>query len=416
MADSPTVTFELRVPDEGDFEAFMLPVWRGFGYPAPEPEAMADERSVWERERSIGAVDGEEWVGGAGAYSLRLTVPGGAQTPVAGVTMVGVATTHRRQGILTALMRRQLDDVAERGELIAALTASETSIYGRYGYGWATATTEVELERDRSAFRVEPQAPGRLRVLPTADALEPVRAAYDRCITRRAGTMSRDEGYWKIQLGDAPRRRDGNSAMYVVVHEDAEGRPDGFVTYRIAFRWHESLPDNTVVVLDLVGADPEVEAVLWGYLLSIDLASRIRFANRPVDDPIRWRLVEPRRLRTRELVDYLWLRILDVPGALALRTYGATDALVLDVVEGFRPASGGRFRLDGSPAGAECAATTAPPDLVLGPEELGSIYLGGIAPSALAAAGRIQEATPGAVARADAMFLTATAPFNGTMF
>lgn len=410
------MTYELRAPTEDEFVEFMRPVWRGFGYPAPEQEAMDDERSTWEPGRSLGALDGDEWVGGTGAYSFDLTVPGGATTPVAGVTMVGVAATHRRHGILTSLMARQLDDVVERGELMAVLTASETGIYGRYGYGWATSAAEVELASDRSQFRAPPDAPGRIRVVQTNEARGPVQAAYERCSRRRAGTVSRDEGYWKVVLADAPRRRDGNSALHVVTHEDADGRPDGFACYRLKIRWSDSMPDTTMSVLDLYGADGEVEAALWRFLLDVDLVARVVVHTRPIDDPIRWRLLEPRRLVTRQVVDFLWVRVLDIPGALSLRTYGSTDALVLDVVDAFRPKSGGRYRLAGSSDGAHCTPTTDEPDVVLGAEELGSIYLGGVAPSALAAAGRIAEQTPGALARADHLFVTPAAPFNGTMF
>ncbi len=407
---------ELRVPREDEFVDFMRPVWRGFGDPEPTDAHVDDTRLLWELDRSIGALDGTEWVGAAGAFTFDVTLPGGTTAPVAGVTMVGVAATHRRQGILRTLMARQLDDIVDRGEPLAALTASETGIYGRFGYGWAAEMAGVEIETTRSAFRTAPSAPGRVRSVRLAEAAGPMAAAYERSRLGRAGTLTRADQYWELVQRDRDWWRHGASALFVVVHDDADGEPDGYATYRVRFRWESGLPNSTVVVEDLVGTDAEVEATLWRFLCDIDLAAKVEGTCRPVDDPVRWRLVEPRRLRTTEVSDYLWVRVLDVPTALAARRYGRVDGLVVEVVDEFRPASGGRFRLDGGPDGAECTRTDSSPDLVLGAEELGSIFLGGVAPGAMAAARRIEECTPGAVARADALFMTTPAPFNGTMF
>lgn len=416
MQDSPVVSFELRVPTEDEFVAFSTPVFRGFGDPNPSPEELEDERRMWEPDRSLGALDQGEWIGGTGAYSFDMTLPGGTTAPAAGVTMVGVATTHRRQGVLTALMDRQLDDVVARGECLAVLTASETSIYGRFGYGWSADMAAVELATARSAFRTPPAAPGRLRIVATKDAAAPMAGAYERCRRLRPGTLTRSDKYWNMVVGDPDRRRGGASALFVVVHDDAVGQPDGYATYRIKEKWEHGLPDNTVVITDLYGVGPEVEATLWRFLLDIDLATRVVGRARPVDDPLRWRLIEPRRLRTTEISDFLWTRILDVPAALAARHYGADDGLVLEVVDRFRPESGGVFRLDGGVDGAACKPTDDAPDLTLGADDLGAMYLGGVPPRTLAAAGRITEHTSGALQRADALFVMPPAPFNATMF
>ena len=101
----------------------------------------------------LAAVDEGRIVGGAGAFSFRTTVPGGAVVPSAGVTVVGVLPTHRRRGILRSMMRLQLDDAHERGEALATLFASEETIYGRYGYGRATLALELKISRIRGAYR-----------------------------------------------------------------------------------------------------------------------------------------------------------------------------------------------------------------------------------------------------------------------
>lgn len=416
VQDSPIVSFELRVPTEDEFEAFAIPVFRGFGEPDPSPEELEDEKRSWEPDRSLGALDDGEWIGGTGAYSFDMTLPGGTTAAAAGVTMVGVASTHRRRGVLTALMKRQLDDIVERGEHLAILTASETSIYGRFGYGWSADMAVLELETARSAFRAPPSAPGRLRVVATKDAAAPMAAAYERCRLLRPGTLTRGEQYWSLIASDPVRRRSGASALFVVVHEDAKDEPDGYATYRVREKWEHGLPDNTVVVTDLYGTDPEVEATLWRFVLDIDLAARVVGRGRPVDEPLRWRLLEPRRLLTTAITDFLWTRVLDVPLALAGRRYGASDGLVLEVIDSFRPDCGGCFSLDGGTDGAECTRTSKRPDLTLAADDLGAIYLGGVPTRTLAAAGRITENTSGALRRADALFVTPPAPFNGTMF
>lgn len=408
--------FELRVPDPDDLVAFMDPVWRAFGEPAPSEEEVDDERLLWEPERSLGAVDGAEWVGATGAFTFELTLPGGTTAAAAGVTMVGVAQTHRRRGLLTSLMAAQLDDVAERGDPFAILTASETSIYGRFGYGPATFRSAFELRTDRSQFRDPVDGPGRLQVARLAEAGDAMASAYERCRRQRAGTVDRRKEYWQLMQRDRSSRRDGASALFVVVHTDEGGEPDGYATYRVKQRWPSGLPDHTAKVSDLYGADPGVEATLWRFLCDIDLVATVHADVRPLDDPLRWRLVEPRQLRTTDVTDWLWVRVLDVPAALAARRYATEDSLVLSVEDRFRPASGGRFGLETGPDGASCAPTAAGADLILGVEDLGAIVLGGVAPSLLARAGRIDEATPGALARADAVFLTRPAPFCGTMF
>ena len=96
-------------------------------------------RGVFEPARNFGyAVDGK-WISTCGAYSRVMTVPGGA-VPVAAVTFVTVQPSYRRRGLLTQMMQHQLADIVERGtEPVALLWASESSIYGRFGYGRATA-------------------------------------------------------------------------------------------------------------------------------------------------------------------------------------------------------------------------------------------------------------------------------------
>jgi len=422
MSDRPgprPLTF--RTPAEEELEAFMLPVWRNFGEFGPDAARVEHERVQWERARAIGALDGDEWVAGAGIFTMDLTLPGGAALPAAGVTMVGVAPTHRRRGILNEFMRRQLDAVAAGPEPVAVLTASEAGIYGRYGYGLATRGLRLRLASAHAALRPDAPAPpagGRLRQVTLGEASALLPEAYERVRRRRPGSVARTDVWWRTHVfADRPQDRDGRSALAVVVHAGADGAVDGWATYRVAHRWDDRLPDGSVVVEDLMAVDDAVHLDLWRVLLAHDLMSEVDVLHAPLDDPIRWALADPRRLRGSEVTDWLWVRLVDVPATLGARRWGAAGRLVIDVVDAFRPASGGRFAIDADATGAGTVARTdAPAELTLAAEELATIVLGGVEASTLARVGRIREDRPGALAVADALFRSEVAPHCATMF
>ncbi len=412
------LTFRAPRPDE--LEAFMLPVWRGFAIPAPTPELVEDEDDLWEPTRSIGVLDGEEWVGGTGAFTMDLTLPGGAAVPAAGVTMVGVAPTHRRRGVLTELMRRQLDDVAAGPEPVAVLTASEASIYGRFGYGVATRGMRLRVAPEWAVPRPGLPVPsGRLRQLTVAQARAVLPAAYDRVRPHRPGAVARTGAWWETHVfRDRPDGREGGTALMVLVHEDGDGEVDGWALYRAHEAWWpDRLPDSTLRVEDVGAVDDVVRLELWRGLLAHDLYAEVDVLHAPIDDPLLLAVRDARRVRSSALSDWLWLRILDVPAALGPRRWGAAGTVVVEVADAFRPASGGRFRIEADAEGdGAVTPTDDAADLTLGPEELGTVALGAVAPSALGRVGRADEHRPGALATADRLFRAEPAPHCATMF
>lgn len=420
MGDHPGgVALTYRVPEPDELRPFLLPVARSFGNPAPTEEEDADHALIWEPARSIGALDDGRWVGSTSAFTMDLTLPGGAAVPAAGVTMVGVESTHRRRGILTELMRRQLDDVAAGPEPVAILTASESLIYGRFGYGLATRGVRQRLSVHHRALRPDaPVAGGTLRLVTTDEARDLLPDAYERIRTGRPGWVARSAGWWETQVFlDRERKRHADSARSYLVHADGDGAVDGWATYSVAEHWPDRLPESRLVVDDIAAADDAVQLALWRALLAVDLAVEVDALHVAVDDPLPWAVADPRRVRTSELTDWLWLRILDVPAALGPRRWGGAGELVVEVVDGFRPASGGRFAIAADEDGTGTVeATTAPADLVLGAEALGAIALGGVAPSVLARAGRVEVVRPGALAVADTLFRGERAPHCATMF
>jgi predicted acetyltransferase len=311
-------------------------------------------------------------------------------------------------------MRRQLDDYRGRGEGVATLLAAESVIYGRFGYGWATTSTAAELDRVHGLFREEPATDAQLQLLDKNEAAKVLPDIFDQVRRQQPGEVSRPDGWWHEFIRDPEWMRDGASAAFHVVCR--VGDDAGFASYRLKENWDDNIPQYTLLVNQLMGTSPTVRAALWRYCLDVDLVARVRFENVPVDEPVRWMLRDPRRLRTRTVADFLWVRPVDVARALEARRYRVADVLVLEVTDPFLPENEGRYELDAGPDGAGCRRTNASPDLRLSVAELGSAYLGGVSLASLAAAGRVEECTAGALGRADLIFGSDLAPWCSTDF
>jgi predicted acetyltransferase len=413
------MTVELRAITEDELRAYHEAEGIGFGHIDMSDAAIEYDRSVMEYDRTIAGFDGDQIVATAGAFSFAMTVPGGATVRVPGVTAVSVLATHRRQGILRRMMAMQLDDVAARGEPLAILNASEAGIYGRFGYGVAQLFQSWELDTRRSAFRAPVSNDLRLRVMSKDDALDHIKPIYDAWVPTRAGALSHSDAWWGCVLGDYEAWRGGGKAFVVVCEpgnadDDASG--SGYAIYTVA---QKGPPGTwTLNVRDLVASDPEVSGRLWRYLLDVDLIGNVVAPVVALDDPLRWWLEDPRQVRTTYVSDFLHVRLLDVEASLSARRYATDDSLVLDVRDAFRPQQAGRYRVTGGPDGAACerVADDHPVDLELDVGDLGSLYLGGFRASDLAAARRIVERSPAALARADAFFVWPVAPFCVTRF
>jgi predicted acetyltransferase len=379
-----------------------------------------------EFDRSLAAFDGDMPVGITGVWSLRLSVPG-AMTPAAGVTWVAVIPTYRRRGILSSLMRRQLADIRARGEAVAVLWASEAQIYGRYGYGAAAWHATLTFGRgDGALARHAPADPGlRLRIA----APEPTRAelakVYDTVLPGRPGMFARDDFWWDRVLAAVDDGMVDGESLRCLVAEDDSG-PRGYAVYWGRLRWDELtfLADSVLNVREVVAADPAAAAALWADLLSRDLTSEFNAALRPADDPLLFMLADPRRARPR-VSDALWVRLTDVPRALALRRYAAPVDVVVQVSDAVLPDNQGGWRLRTSPGrapdgttgfAAGCEATSAPADVSLDVSSLGAAYLGGTRLGALAGAGLVTEHRPGAVGALSAAMSWDPAPWCPMIF
>ncbi|WP_406041715.1 GNAT family N-acetyltransferase [Micromonospora sp. NBC_00898] len=366
-----------------------------------DPELLEVERGIFEPERGLLVRDGTTAVAHAAAFTRELGVPG-ASVPAAHVTMVSVAPTHRRRGLLTTLMRRQLREIRDAGrEPIAVLWASEGRIYPRFGYGLAAQRLSVSCDTTELRLPEPASAAGTLRLDRPAARQDELARLYDRVRADRPGWSNRDERWWRYVVADVKSLRAGATERRVLLHEGPAGL-DGYALFRTKDEWDRGGPRGEVRVDEVVAENPDAYLALWRLLLTIDLTRKLS-APLAVDEPLLWLVNEPRRLGA-QLTDGLWVRVVDLPAALAARRYATDLDVVLDVTDELLPENAGRWRLVGDPSRATCAATTEPAQLACDVRALGELYLGGTGLGALAAAGRVRELVPGTLAAAGPAF------------
>ena len=356
--------------------------------------------------------DGASIVAGAGVMPLELTVPGGRLT-CAGVTVVGVLPSHRRRGLLTRMMGAQLRDVRERGEPIAALWASEETIYGRYGYGLASVGVMAEAKRLTSQLRADlPPREGTIRMVDHDEALRVLPPLYDRIRKGTVGFLGRPRDWWELRtLDDREERRRGAGPLNRVLLE-LDGKPAGYATYRIKVEGSGSEWHKKVVVGDAFGLDARATREIWRFLLEIDWTDTVETRLLPFDHPLLLLTARINELRGR-LWDGLWVRLVDVGTALAARSYVGDAHVTLEVTGDplFQENLGTWTIADGV-----ARSSRRRPDLRLDVQALGAAYLGGFSFRELAAVERVDEVVRGGVARADALFATRAAPWCPEIF
>ncbi|WP_370938587.1 GNAT family N-acetyltransferase [Amycolatopsis sp. cg13] len=390
----------MEIRHDNDYDLYFSTVQAAFGRYWPE-SAGSGVLGAYEKERSLIAFapDGKP-VGTTGAYSFDLTLPGDVVAPTAGVTAVGVLPTHRRQGVLRAMMQEQLADVRARGEFLSVLLCSEAVIYRRFGYGPATYTEQLTVERHRTSFAAPRGAgveTGSVELLRRVDCGELLEEIYDRYRRTQPGALSRPHRWWALGAGHPPT---GPEPRYLAVHRDAEGVANGYASYLVT--------DATLTVDEVIAADDAGFTALTQFLLGHDLVKKIEFKHLPPGNPLRWQLADLRAAEPRE-TDWLWVRILDVPRALTARGWFTDGSLVLDVTDPFLDQDG-RYLLTVRDGKAECVRTDLAPDLSLDVSDLGSIYLGGTLPSVLVRAGHVRAHSREVAGLADLLFRSDRAP------
>ncbi|MFV0281463.1 MAG: GNAT family N-acetyltransferase [Rhodoblastus sp.] len=397
-----------RCADIADLRASMSSIWHYFGLP-PTEEAVANFAALVGPDRAFVVRENQATVGGCCSFPMELTTPGG-QVKAAGVTMVGVQPTHRRRGILSAMMARQIEDIRANGEPVAYLWASEERIYGRFGYGLAGLSADVEISRDRAAFFTNAPTTGQVQLLRPEDALGPVGAVFAQVAGARPGMFARSQEWLKRRtLADAAWIRAGGGELVCALLE-IDGKPQAYALYRFDPKWERNIPAGVVRVSEAMATTPEAMRAIWRYLLDLDWCATIKAGFLPVDHPLFLLAAEPRRMRTC-LRDGCFARLVDVEAALAMRSYGPGE-IVIEIADAFCPWNAGRWLIREGGG----VRTTRAADIGCDVSALASAYLGGFTWAQLVASSRARAADSEAIARADRLFERGPAPWVPEIF
>ncbi|MEU6466844.1 GNAT family N-acetyltransferase [Streptomyces sp. NPDC046976] len=404
---------DVRTATEADFDDWQRALAVGFTQPpALACEQLDARRRRFTPGRYLGAVDGGRWVATFRSFEQELTTVGGAAVPADAISGVTVSPTHRRRGLLSRMMAKDLAAARERGDVVATLLAAEYPIYGRFGFGPATWMSRWTVDVPRAGLDPRWSGPddgGRIELLDGAEVRKLGPELFDRFRRGQPGAVSRNELWWEEFTGTLRAHADYTEPVHAL-YRSASGEAQGLVTYRNDHTWTGQQPDQTARVERLFGTTPAAERALWHYMCSIDWITKVDSGGRGPDDLLPYFLPDSRAARIVDQSDMLWVRILDVVRALEARAYDREGALVLEIVDDAGYA-GGRYRLETSPQGASCTATTASADLTLGIGELASVWLGGESLLRLAALGRVRAAREGAARQADALFRSPGRPW-----
>jgi len=431
--------------DSAEHDRWLQADHRGFHFDALTVEQLAEYRLGLAGTRSIGvwdatAAEPDSPVATVGSWRSSVSLPGGRSLEAWAISAVSVAATHRRRGIASALLEGELRAAQAAGVPVAALTVSEATIYGRWGFGPAAYTADYRI--DTRGLRLTRASPsGRVHRVDAPALRASAPGIAERSRERTAGEVPVDELRWNRMFAISARTADHARRLRAARYDDAEGEPQGFVLYSL----REDAADfaaHTLTVEYLCAATDDAYVALWHYVLNQDLVSTVVASLRPVDEPLPWLVSNPRAVQTTERREHLWLRILDVPAALGARRFAHAETVLLRVTDPLGFAHGawmlvadrhGRATVtavdSGSDSGASAspaeagveaavieAAITQPAVIGLGVEALGALLLGGTPVEALRLAGRLVEGTPGAAQRLDSLLHTSRAAHLSTWF
>ncbi|MEU9626319.1 GNAT family N-acetyltransferase [Streptomyces luteogriseus] len=402
-----------------EFADWLRAVNTGFLRAAALTDAEVEgRRERFVEGRNLAAFDRGRCVATFRSFDQELTAVGGASVPADAISGVTVTATHRRRGLLSRMMARDLAAAKERGDVVATLIAAEYPIYGRYGFGPATWMAEWTVDVPRAGLDARwagPAGGGRIDLVEGEDVRKLGPELHERLRRRQPGAIDRDDMWWKLNTGALGWDTSWKPPFYAV-YRSASGEVEGMAVYEVDDNWGDAKqPLNTATVRWLIGVTPAAERALWEYVCSVDWVVKVKSGWRAPDDLLPHFLPDPRAARITSLADWLWLRVLDVERALEARTYEGRGALVLEVA-GVDGLTGGRYRLDASPEGASCTPTTESAELELGVGELGALWLGDESAVRLAALGRVREERAGAARKADALLRTSRRPWCPDMF
>ena len=390
---------DMRPVTADEFETWLSAESRAHGNRlADDPEEL---RPHFDLDRTVAVFEKGQIVGGSHSRRVEMTVPG-ASTIISGVCNVSVQPTHTRRGVMTQMMKHQLNDFHDRGEPVSALFSTESIIYGRFGYGIGSMYERWSIERSHTTFSQLKESSGQIRFVDPSDITKDLPEVYRRSTKNRPAMFQREPHHWLRDSQSPEHTLGGPGGLFYISYEE-DKQVKGYAAYRTT--------GATVVINELMAETKEASRALWRFCFDVDRTSTIEALKRPLDDPLPWILADPRRLE-RSNRDGVWVRLVDVPVALELRRYLQEDRLVLQIKDEVCPWNQAVFELQGSSQGATCKPTGSSPDLSLNVRQLASAYTGAVSFSTLASAGFVEEITSGALLRADCMFGSQYQPWS----
>jgi predicted acetyltransferase len=406
---------EVRQVREDEAAAYVDAMSTGFLH-RPDVERVAGEIwPIWAGTRTWAAIVDGRISGTYRSFPTELTVPGGARLPAAGMSAVTVLPTHRRRGILRAMVATEHAAVREHGQVFGMLYAAEYPIYGRFGYGPACREATWTLEADRTRFHGSPAGSVEL-VTPNAAAAATMTGVFETWRARQVGEIRRLPHTWDFALGLREEFWGPRWAGFLIVHRDREGTIDGYARYHSEETWLQRQPRNVLVVDELHGLTGGASADLWRFVAEVDWVSTIRATRRSPSDPLPWLLTNARAAAVSDVGDGMWLRVFDIPRALESRAYRQSGRIVLEVIDREGAPDRVRVELDAGPDGARCRPTDRLPDLTLSVDAIGAAYLGGSRLRDAVLAHGVDEHRTGALADAEALLRTPDEPWCSTFF
>jgi predicted acetyltransferase len=409
------VTPEIRHIREEELPGFIDSMSTGF-LARPDVEKVAEDvKTLWDLNRTWAAFDVGRIVGTFRTWATELTVPGGAQVPGASVTNVTVLPTHRRRGVLRALVAAEHAAIRERGEAVALLYASEWPIYGRFGYGSACLDSTWTLEARATGFHGDPSGTVEL-VRPSAESRDLIKGVYDAWRLQRPGEIRRRDMSWEFDLGLRDSAWDPRWKGFLALHRDDSGTVDGYARYRADDKWENRQPHNTLTLDELHALNDDAYTGLWRFLAEVDWVATVKAERRSPSERLRWCVTNARAAVLSEVGDGMWVRLFDVARALEARSYEREGRVILEVIDAEAPGGRIRVQLDTTAAGATAGATKKSPDLTLDVSALGAAYLGGTSLTRAVIAKGADEHRDGALAEADALLRTLDEPWCSTFF
>lgn len=409
------VTLEIRRVRDEELPAFIELVSAAFLERLDVDKFAAEVRPLWDLDRTWATFDDERMSGAFRSWGTEITVPGGERLPAAAVSAVGVLPTHRRRGILTAMVDAAHGAIREKGEAVGLLYASEYPIYGRFGYGPGCREATWAIDTRGTRFHGDPSGQGEL-VKPDMDAAASMKTVFDAWRLRQPGELRRRDFGWEYDIGLRESAWGPTWKGFLLFHRDGSGSIDGYARYHAEEKWEQRQPRSLVIVDELHALTDDSYVGLWRTLAEIDWAATVRAERRSPAERLPWLLTNARAAAVSDVGDGMWVRLFYVPRALEARTYAREASLILEVVDREAPAGRTRLLLDAGPAGATCSVTDRSADLTLDVAALSAAYLGGVPLRHAVAASGIDEHRDGALAEADSLLRTLDEPWASTFF